>query len=83
MTLAEDLAKKRTRLENYYKQEEKMLTGGVQQYGIGSRSLQRYQMDLSNIRSTIKELEQEIKVLERKTSGRSANRSFSVVPTDW
>lgn len=83
MTIEEDLQRKRTRLNNYYEQETKILSGGVQAYGIGSRNLQRYQTALTEVRSAIKELEFEVKALERKMCGRSPNRSFSVVPTDW
>lgn len=80
---AEKLDKAKTRLNLYYTQEEKMLQNGVQSYGLGQRNLTRYQLDLANIKATIKELENEIDYLERRLCGKSKNRSFSVVPTDW
>jgi hypothetical protein len=83
MTIEEELQRKQIRLNNYYDQETKILSDGVQAYGIGSRSIQRYQVALAEVRSAIKELELEVKALERKMCGRSPNRSFSVVPTDW
>ena len=78
--LQADLDKKKSRLELYYAQEEKMLTGGVQSYGIGSRSLARYNTDLAQIRSAIKELEAEIEELEGLLSGRKSRKVKSVVP---
>lgn len=78
--LQADLDKKKSRLELYYAQEEKILTGGVQSYGIGSRSLARYNTDLAQIRSAIKELEAEIEELEGLLSGRKSRKVMNVIP---
>ena len=78
-----DLETKRRRLENYYKREEEMLTGGVQSYGIGSRNLAKYNTDLGAIRAAIKELEGEIAALEGALSGQRPRRALGVVPRDW
>lgn len=67
------------RLEFYYKREEEMLNGGVQSYGIGTRSATRYQTDLSAIRNAIKEIEDEIISLEY----RAQRRAVGVIPRDW
>lgn len=77
------LDSKKARLAAYLDRETEMLTGGVQSYGIGSRNLTRYQTDLSNVRAAIKELEEEIAILEGQLSGRSARKSVGVVPRDW
>lgn len=75
----EKIARLRKRLELYYKREEEMLDGGVQSYGIGTRSATRYQTDLSAIRNAIKEIEDETASLESKTQ----RRAVGVIPRDW
>lgn len=75
-----ELEKKKTRLDLYYAQEEKMLTGGVQSYGIGSRNLARYNTDLAQIREAIEKLETEIGELERKISGKKSRKCVAIIP---
>ncbi len=75
-----ELEKKKQRLELYYTQEEKMLTGGVQSYGVGSRNLARYNTDLAQIRAAIKELETEIGELERLISGKKSRKCVAIIP---
>ena len=82
MTIEEKLQRAKTRLEAYYEKETKMLTDGVQSYGIGSRNIHRYNVDLANIQKQIKALEQEISALERQLEGRSANIRYGFVPRD-
>lgn len=81
--ISEKLKIKKARLAAYLDRETEMLTGGVQSYGIGSRNLTRYQTDLSNVRAAIKELEEEIALLEGQLSGRSVRKSVGVIPRDW
>lgn len=75
-----ELETKKARLALYYNQEEKMLTGGVQSYGVGSRNLARYNTDLAQIQKVIKELEEEIKELEGLISGTKSRKVVSVIP---
>lgn len=75
-----DLEIKRRRLDLYYKQEEKMLTGGVQSYGVGTRNLARYNMDLDKIRSAITKLEEEIKELEGLLNGTKSRKVVGIIP---
>ena len=75
-----ELDRKKARLELYYAQEEKMLTGGVQSYGIGSRNLARYNTDLAQIRSAIKELEAEIEELEGLITGNKSRKCVGIIP---
>ena len=75
-----ELETMKTRLALYYKQEEKMLTDGVQSYGIGSRNLTRYNADLADIRKAIKELKDDIKELEGLISGSKSRKVVSVIP---
>ena len=75
-----ELEVKQRRLGLYYKQEEKMLTDGVQSYGLGSRSLTRYNADLADIRSAIEKLEEEIEELEGLVSGTKSRKVRSVIP---
>lgn len=82
-TIEAELAFKRGRLELYLNREAEMLSGGVQSYGIGSRNLTRYNTDLSTIRSAIKELEEEISILEAACSCQKARKAVGVVPRDW
>lgn len=74
---------KQERLALYLKRESEMLSGGVQSYGIGSRNLTRYNTDLGAIRAAIKELENEIEILERELHGRRPRKAVGVVPRDW
>ena len=77
------LTVKRERLALYLKREAEMLDGGVQSYGIGSRNLARYNTDLSTIRASIKELEDEIAALEGALNGKRPRKAVGVVPRDW
>lgn len=83
LAIQEKLEIKKARLAAYLDRETEMLTGGVQSYGIGSRNLTRYQTDLSNIRAAIKELEQEIALLEGQLAGRKTRKAVGVIPRDW
>lgn len=74
------LERKKERLDLYYKQEEKIMTGGVQAYGIGSRSLTRYNTDLAQVRDTISKLEEEIEELEGLLSGNTPRKCRAIIP---
>lgn len=74
-----ELERKKTRLDLYYDQEEKMLTGGVQSYGVGSRNLTRYNTDLAQIREAINKLEKEIEELEGLISGNKSRQVKGVI----
>jgi len=82
-TIELQLSTKRDRLALYLKREAEMLDGGVQSYGIGSRNLARYNTDLSAIRAAIKELEEEIELLEGELNGQRPRKAVGVVPRDW
>ena len=77
------LSIKRNRLELYLKREAEMLDGGVQSYGLGTRSVTRYNTDLAQIRSAITELKKEIASLEAQLAGGKARKAVGVVPRDW
>ena len=74
------LERKQARLELYYAQEEKILTGGVQSYGIGSRSLARYNTDLAQVRAAIDKLNEEIEELEGLLSGDKPRKCRTIIP---
>ena len=82
MTIEEKLTRAKARLEAYYEKEIKMLTDGDQTYSIGTRNIQRYNMNLANIQKQIKTLEQEVSALENQLNGRSANIRYGFVPRD-
>ncbi len=75
-----DLTVKRERLNLYYEQEKKMLTGGVQSYGVGSRNLARYNTELAQVRAAIKQLEEEIKELDSLINGERSRKCVQVIP---
>lgn len=75
---------KKARLQLYYAKEEEMLSpNSVQAYGIGPRSVSRYQFDLKNLREQIKDLEEEIEELEGKKNGERPRKAVAIVPQDW
>lgn len=77
-----NLEDKRRRLELYRKQEENILTGGVQQYNIGSRNLARYGTSIEAIQTAIKALEEEITMLENELDGIRPRKAAGVIPRD-
>lgn len=80
--LQADLDEKKERRRLYIEREKKMLTGGVQSYGIGSRNIARYNTDLSQIRAAIKELDSDIKELEALLNGGAARKRVAMVFRD-
>jgi len=81
--ISKQLEIKKKRLEMYYHREEKMLTDGVQSYGIGSRNLSRYQTDLAKIQEMIEKLEEDIKELEGRKDKQRPRKAYGVVPMNW
>lgn len=77
------LENKKQRLELYYSREKEMLEGGVQSYGLGTRSATRYNTDLAQIRAAIKELETEIAELEGALVGKRPRRTVGIIPRDY
>lgn len=82
-TIQKELEMARERLSAYMARELEMLRGGVQSYGVGSRNLSRYQMDLSTIRNAIKALQKEVDELEAELAGGCKRKAVAVVPRDW
>ncbi len=81
--IKKQIEEKRERLQAYRQKELEILAGGVQSYGIGSRNLTRYNVDLSTIREAIKELEAEIAALEAQYAGGKPRKAVGVIPRDW
>lgn len=79
-TIREQMKRKRERLDMYYAAEEAILSG-AQEYAIGTRSLTR--ANLSEIRKMIDILEDELKELELRDSGKKPRKAFAVVPRDF
>lgn len=77
------LQEERERLASYRARELEMLRGGVQSYGIGSRNVARYSLDLNSIREAIKEIEQTIAELESRLRGGNVRRAMGVIIRDW
>ncbi|MDE5759109.1 MAG: hypothetical protein K2H85_10935, partial [Allobaculum sp.] len=66
------------RLEMYRLQEEKMLSDAAQMYTLGSRSIQRYQLSLSQIADMIKQLEDELEGIEDELAGVKRRKAVAV-----
>ncbi len=75
---SERLLNAQERLKAYYAAELAVLTG--QEYSIGSRKLVR--ADLSEIRKSIKEIENLVDELKSAENGTGLRRSFRVTPRD-
>jgi hypothetical protein len=77
---SEKVIELRRRLALYKNREEYMLSPeGVQSYGVGTRSLTRYQTDLKTVTDMIAKLEQAI-ASELADRGRFLGR---MIPTDY
>ena len=74
------LLEKQERLQLYKDMEVKMLTGSAQSYSLGSRSKTNYNMTLSEIRSAIQKLEEEIEELEGLISGTRSRKCVAIIP---
>lgn len=75
-----ELETKRKRLNLYLDMEEKMLTGSPQAYSIGSRSKTNYSMSPDQLRTAIKQLEEEVEELENLLNGNRSRKCVGVVP---
>ena len=71
------------RLDLYYEKEKEILKGGVQAYGLGTRSVSRYNAALSEVRAAIKALKKELDELEAYLNGNKPRKAVGVIPRDW
>ena len=82
--IEKELEETRTRLGLYLNQEANLLSKrGVQSYSIGTRNIQRYNLDLKAIQEMIAKLHQRVTELEAELTGLSSRRAVGVVPRDW
>lgn len=72
---------KTRQLENAYTAYTELLEGGVQSYSIGTRNLTK--LDLPELGKIIKNLENEIEILEGQINGRKPRKAFGIVPRDY
>lgn len=83
-TITRELEETRSRLELYLGQEANLLSKkGVQGYSIGTRNIQRYNVDLRAVQEMITKLSQRIRELETELAGGAPRRAVGVVPRDW
>lgn len=73
------LERLKKRLDMYYEVEEAILAG-AQSYKIATREYTR--ASLTNVKDTIKYLENEIEIEKSKQAGRGRNRTMRVTPRD-
>lgn len=67
-------------LEKLYDAYESLVSGKVQQYTIGSRSLTK--LDIAKIMTEIKEIESEIDSLSNQLKGNGKRKAVGVIPRD-
>lgn len=79
--LKKRLEMKTIQLENAYEAYTELLKGGVQSYSIGTRNLTK--LDLPKLEESIKNLENDIEILEGQINGRKPRKAFGVVPRDY
>lgn len=82
-TIEREIQLTRTRLDYYIEKEAEILNKDVQQYTIGSRSLQRRQISLKNIQDMIERLTKRLDELEAELAGNGRRKSVGVIPRDW
>lgn len=80
-TIEKRLTMRKSFLEKAYEAYEKLLSGEVQSYTIGSRSLTKF--DLETLQDTIAKWEKEVDELEAQLAGYKKRKSVGVIPRDW
>ena len=80
--IRQKIADKQARLEMYKAAEQKIINGDVQAYGIGSRNLTRYPLNLADVRDEIEKLEDEIAELQAELCGCKARKAAAVIIRD-
>lgn len=80
-TIEKRLTMRQSFLEKAYEAYEKLLSGEVQSYTIGSRSLTKF--DLETLQDTIEKWEKEVDELEAQLAGYKKRKSVGVIPRDW
>ena len=80
-TIEKRLTMRQSFLEKAYEAYEKLLSGEVQSYTIGSRSLTKF--DLEPLQDTIAKWEKEVDELEAQLAGYKKRKSVGVIPRDW
>ena len=81
-TLKIRLENRQKALDEAWKAYHALLSGQVQSYSIGSRSLTRF--DIGDLREMIAELEKEIDGLEAALqNGGKRRKAIGVIPRDW
>lgn len=80
-TIEKRLTMRQSFLGKAYEAYEKLLSGEVQSYTIGSRSLTKF--DLETLQDTIEKWEKEVDELEAQLAGYKKRKSVGVIPRDW
>ena len=82
-TIEREIELTRTRLDYYIGKETEILQEDVQQYTIGSRSLQRRQISLKNIHDMIDRLQKKLDELAAELAGGGRRKAVGIIPRDW
>ena len=71
------------RRQDYLNAEHDMLIGADRTNTIGSRRIERYDMNLDDLRKAIQELDDEIAAIDAELSGGASRKTIAVIPRDW
>ena len=71
------------RRQMYLDMEHDILVGADRTNTIGTRRIERYDVNLDDLRKAIKELEDEIATIDAELNGGSKRKTFAAVPRDW
>ena len=71
------------RIKLYKDMEHDILIGADRTNTIGTRRIERYDVNLDDLRKAIKELEGELDEIADELAGGSRRKTFAVVPRDW
>lgn len=82
-TIEREIELTHKRLDYYTGKEAEILNEDVQQYTIGSRSLQRRQISLKNIQDMIDRLTKKLEELEAELAGGGRRKAVGIIPRDW
>ena len=71
------------RIQLYKDMEHDILVGADRTNTIGTRRIERYDVNLDDLRKAIKDLEDELRGIDDELAGGSSRKTFAIVPRDW
>ena len=71
------------RRQKYLDMESDILSGADRTNTIGSRRIERYDINLDDLRKAIKDLDDELAAIDAELASGSSRKTFAVIPRDW